>query len=116
MRLSTVSTEVIVVVDLYTYFSCDRAQKFECVVANTPLPLWFHTIMVASNAKSSMSAKALERDLEVTYKTAWRMLRLIREALDQGDEKLKGDVEADTGYIGGVAKADKRMRNKSVDY
>src|SRR5258708_731004 len=48
---------------------------------DTPLTLWFHAIMVFSNAKSGMSAKALERDLEITYKTAWRMLTLIRKAL-----------------------------------
>ena len=81
--------------------------------SDTPLTLWFHAIMVFSNAKSGMSGKALERDLETTYKTAWRMLRLIREALGQPTEKLKGDVEADIGYIGGVAKVDKRMKNKT---
>src|SRR3989344_7410883 len=42
--------------------------------SDTPLTLWFHAIMVFSNAKSGISAKTMERDLEVTYKTAWRML------------------------------------------
>lgn len=82
--------------------------------SDTPLTLWFHAIMVFSNAKSGMSAMALQRDLEVTYKTAWRMLTLIRKALGQGNDKLKGDVEVDTGYIGGVAKVDRRMANKST--
>ena len=42
----------------------------------------------------------MERQLEVTYKTAWRMLHLIRKALEQ-DGKLSGDVEMDTAYFGG---------------
>jgi transposase len=82
--------------------------------SDTPLTLWFHAIMVFSNAKSGMSAMALQRDLEVTYKTAWRMLKLIREALGQDKKKLKGDVELDAGYIGGHAKIDKRMQNKTT--
>lgn len=82
--------------------------------SDTPLQLWFHAIMVFSNAKSGMSAKALERDLEVTYKTAWRMLRLIREALGQSDDKLKGDVEIDAGFIGGKTTQAKVKENKST--
>lgn len=69
--------------------------------SDTPLTSWFHAIMVFSNAKSGMSAKALERDLEVTYKTAWRILHLIRKALAQSKDKLQGDVEMDLGYFGG---------------
>lgn len=69
--------------------------------SDTPLTLWFHAILVFSNAKSGISAKQLERELEVTYKTAWRMLHLIRKALVQSDDALSGDVEVDTGYFGG---------------
>ena len=49
--------------------------------SNTPLTMWFHAVMVFSNAKSGISAKTIQRDLEVTYKTAWRILHLIRKAL-----------------------------------
>lgn len=69
--------------------------------SDTPLTLWFHAIFVFSNAKSGVSAKELERQLGVTYKTAWRMLTLIRKALTQSEDKLKGDVETDAGFIGG---------------
>lgn len=82
--------------------------------SDTPLTLWFEAILRFSNAKSGYSAKQLQRDLEVTYKTAWRMLKLIREALGQSDDKLSGEVEVDTGYIGGRAKVDRRMRNKAT--
>lgn len=82
--------------------------------SDTPLTLWFHAIMVFSNAKSGISAKTIQRDLEITYKCAWRMLHLIRKALKQSEDVLRGDVEMDTGYIGGRAKLDKRMKNKST--
>lgn len=82
--------------------------------SETPLTLWFHAIMVFSNVKSGISAKTIQRDLEVTYKTAWRMLTLIRKTLKQSEDVLHGDVEMDTGYVGGRAKLDKRMHNKST--
>jgi transposase-like protein len=69
--------------------------------SDTPLTLWFKAILAFSNAKSSISAKQLERDLEVTYKTAWRMLMLIRLALIQKPRKLRGVVEIDTTFLGG---------------
>lgn len=70
--------------------------------SSTPLSLWFHAIWVFSNAKSGISALEMQRQLEVTYKCAWRILSLIRKALKQGGDKLKGDVEMDSAYLGGV--------------
>lgn len=74
--------------------------------SDTPLSLWFHALWVFSNAKSGISAKEMERQLAVTYKTAWRILTLIRKALKQGG-KLSGDVEMDTAYFGGRFKSGK---------
>lgn len=109
-------------------FQCSRCRARISPTARTlfhrshvPLTLWFHTIMVFSNAKSGISAQVIERDLEVTYKTAWRMLRSIRQALRQGTELLEGDVEMDTGYFGGRGRAGKDnkylrevMRKKAI--
>lgn len=69
--------------------------------STTPLKLWFQAILMFSNAKSGLSAKYLERELNVTYKTAWRILTLIRKSLGQNNRPLKGDVEMDEGYFGG---------------
>lgn len=49
--------------------------------SSTPLVLWWHALWVFSNAKSGISAKELERQLAVTYKTAWRLKRLLVSAL-----------------------------------
>lgn len=81
--------------------------------SDTPLSLWFHAIWVFANAKSGISAKEMERQLGVTYKTAWRILFLIREALKQDDEKLKGNVEIDTGFFGGKGYAGKNNERRS---
>lgn len=87
----------------------------------TPLTLWFHAIFVFSNAKSGISAKEMERQLGVTYKTAWRILSLIRKALTQDTDKLSGDVETDGAYFGGKKNAGRNneklsqaMKAKSV--
>jgi len=69
--------------------------------STTPLTLWFHAIFIFSNAKSGISAKEMERQLGVTYKTAWRMLKLIRASLKQSQDKLDGTVEVDEAFFGG---------------
>jgi transposase len=69
--------------------------------SKVPLTMWFHAIMMFSNAKSGLSAKTIQRDLEITYKCAWRMATLIRGSLIQSEEKLSGIVEADMGFFGG---------------
>lgn len=69
--------------------------------SSTPLSLWFHAIFIFSNAKSGISAKEMERQLNVTYKCAWRILKLIRASLKQGTNRLSGVVEMDEGFFGG---------------
>jgi transposase-like protein len=72
--------------------------------STTPLTMWFHSIFIFSNAKSGISAKEMERQLGVTYKTAWRILHLIRASLYQIKDKLRGDVEMDETHIAGKGK------------
>jgi len=79
--------------------------------SSTPLTLWFHAIFIFSNAKSGISAKEMERQLNVTYKTAWRILRLIRESLSQKNDKLQGKVEVDEAYLGGRGEGGKYNEN-----
>jgi len=71
--------------------------------SSTSLVLWFYAGYLMTSTKCGVSAKHLERELGVTYKTAWRMLNKIRnELMEQGDDvKLSGEVEVDETYIGG---------------
>jgi transposase-like protein len=47
----------------------------------TSLKLWFYAVFLMGHARSRLSVAQLQRELGVTYKTAWRMLRHIRLAL-----------------------------------
>jgi transposase len=73
----------------------------------TSLRLWFYAMYLMASTRCGISAKQLERELGVTYKTAWRMFNKIRSLLDQDDGEngpLSGTVEADETFIGGKAK------------
>jgi len=75
--------------------------------SSTSLHLWFYAIYLVSSSRCGIAAKQLEREIGVNYKTALRMLHLIREQLmEQGDTPLSGDVEVDETFMVG-----RRMRN-----
>lgn len=68
----------------------------------TSLKLWFHAIFLMASTRCGISAKQLERELGVTYKTAWRMFNRIRSLLDESDgPKLRKEVEIDESWYGG---------------
>jgi len=72
--------------------------------SSTSLHLWFYAMYLMTSTRCGISAKQLERELGVTYKTAYRMSQLIRQRLMSQDAKpFKGGqpVEVDETYIGG---------------
>ena len=71
--------------------------------SRTPLRLWFYAIYLFTTTRHGVPAKELERQLGVTYKTAWRMARLIREHMEMvdGEFPLSGVIEADETFVGG---------------
>lgn len=79
--------------------------------SSTSLHLWFFAIYIMTSTRCGVSAKQLERELGVTYKTAWRMFNLIRNQLMFQDEDtpLSGDVEADETYMGGRPRANSKL-------
>lgn len=81
--------------------------------SSTSLWKWFYAMYLFSVSKNGVAAKELERHLGVTYKTAHRMARQIRSLMYDGDLKLGGNVEADETYIGGVARLNKKFKNKT---
>src|SRR5438874_2323672 len=73
----------------------------------TSLRLWFYAMYLMASTRCGISAKQLERELGVTYKTAWRMFKMIRSLLVQDDAPIGGEgeiVEADEAFIGGLSK------------
>jgi len=70
--------------------------------SSTSLHLWFYAIYLMTSTRCGISAKQMERELGVTYKTAWRIAHEIRHRLMlQGDDPFSGAVEADETYMGG---------------
>ncbi|MBI2612031.1 IS1595 family transposase [Candidatus Gottesmanbacteria bacterium] len=71
----------------------------------TPLQYWFYAIFIMSVTRSGVSAKQLQRELGVTYKTAWRMFKQIRILMANVNNNLMdGTVEVDETFIGGAGK------------
>ncbi|MHA7872529.1 MAG: IS1595 family transposase [Hyphococcus sp.] len=86
--------------------------------SRTSLHSWFFAMFLFCASRNGVSAKEIERQLGVTYKTAWRMARLIREYMGEvdGDGPLGGPgrkpVEADKAFVGG--KDEQGKDDKSV--
>jgi transposase len=79
--------------------------------STTPLRLWFHAVFLLSQTRCGISAKQLQRETGVTYKTAWRMFNRIRQMLQDDDESpLSGEVEVDETTWGGKIRASDRSR------
>lgn len=74
--------------------------------STTSLQLWFWAIFLMSSTRCGISAKQLEREIGVSYKTAHRIFKQIRSLLsDDDDEPLSGHVEVDESAHGGQIRA-----------
>jgi len=69
----------------------------------TPLTIWFYVIYLMAQTRGGISAKQIQRETGVTYKTAWRMCKQVRSMLGEDFEKFDGEVEVDESYFGGKA-------------
>jgi len=78
--------------------------------SSTSLQLWFFAIHLMTSTRCGVSGKQLERELGVTYKTAWRMFTLIRNRLMAEDRKPPtGYVEVDEASVDGKPRKGKAM-------
>ena len=72
----------------------------------TPLRDWFFVMFEFTASRNGVAAKEVQRQLGVTYKTAWRMCHEIREYMGDvdGSDIVGGPgeiVELDETYVGG---------------
>ena len=72
--------------------------------SRTPLTTWFYVIYLMAQTRGGISAKQIQRETGVTYKTAWRMCKQIRQCLDENYSPFTGEVEIDESYFGGRRK------------
>jgi transposase-like protein len=89
-------------------YSCDHCGKQISPTAGTifhksptALTLWFYVIYLMAQTRGGISAKQIQRETGVTYKTAWRMCKQIRSMLSEDYSPFTGEVEADESYFGG---------------
>ena len=71
--------------------------------SHVPLQKWFYAMYLFTTTRHGVPAKELQRQLGVSYPTAFRMAHKIRDymgALD-GEPPLTGHVEVDETYVGG---------------
>lgn len=93
---------------VYRCNNCDRdfTVTVGTVMEGSHLPLrkWLLAIYLFSTSKKGISAKQLQRILDVTYKTAWFLSHRIREAIKENFSiRLGGEgriVEADETFWG----------------
>jgi len=99
--------------------------KVGTIFEDSPLGLekWLPAVWLIVTAKNGISSMEIHRSLGVTQKTAWFMLRRIREAMKNGS-MLKmggndmGPVEVDETFIGPKPQkmhADRRLRMQTAE-
>jgi transposase len=101
-------------------YACDRCGNHLFPLAGTifhksttPLTTWFYVIKLMTSTRVGISAKQIQRETGVTYKTAWRMMKQVRILMAE-KLKLSGPVEMDEAEFGGAdANKHKHLRGKA---
>jgi transposase len=66
--------------------------------STTSLRTWFYVIRLMASTRVGVSAKQIQRETGVTYKTAWRMMKQVRKLMGE-KITLSGPVEMDESYF-----------------
>jgi transposase len=85
----------------------------------TSLRDWFFVMFQFCASRNGVAAKEVERQLGVTYKTAWRMCHEIRKYMGavDGETPIGGftkQVEIDETFVGGVRRGGQGGKGKAV--
>lgn len=64
----------------------------------TPLRSWFYAIYQIASTRGAISARELQRQLGVTYKTAWRIVKQVRSIVNEDARTRLVKVEAGEGH------------------
>jgi transposase-like protein len=93
-----------------TAFACEVGHQFYPLAGSifekstTPLHIWFYAMYQMGSTRCGISAKQIQRETGVTYKTAWRMFRQIRSLLSESPKLEGSSVEMDETFVGGRRK------------
>lgn len=85
--------------------------------SSTDLTKWFFAMYLMTSTRHGVAAKEIERQIGVTYKTAWRMCHELRKLMASADYEsggmLTGHIEIDETLVGGAQKDADRRRDGS---
>ena len=70
--------------------------------SHVPLHKWLFAMYQVVTARKGISSMQLAKEMGVTQKTAWFILGRLREACGGDFSKLKGIIEIDETYVGGI--------------
>jgi transposase-like protein len=70
--------------------------------SHVPLHKWIYAMYLFVTSRKGISSMQLAKEIGVTQKTAWFVLQRLREACGNDPIMLKGIVEADEAYFGGL--------------
>lgn len=93
------------------YYRCNQCKEDFTVRTGTvfershvPLHKWIYAMYLLVTARKGISSMQLAKEIGITQKSAWFVLHRLREACGPNLEKLKGIIEIDETYVGGVEK------------
>ena len=91
------------------FYRCNQCKEDFTVRTGTifershiPLHKWLYAMYLLVTARKGISSLQLSKEIGITQKSAWFMLHRLREACSPGMEKLRGIIEIDETYVGGV--------------
>ena len=70
--------------------------------SHVPLHKWIYAMYLLVTARKGISSRQLAKEIGITQKSAWFVLHRLREACGPKLEKLRGIIEIDETYIGGL--------------
>lgn len=91
------------------FYRCNQCKEDFTVRTGTifershiPLHKWLYGMYLLVTARKGISSMQLSKEIGITQKSAWFMLHRLREACGPDLDKLRGIIEIDETYIGGV--------------
>lgn len=91
------------------YYRCNQCKEDFTVRTGTifershvPLHKWVYAMYLLVTARKGISSLQLSKEIGITQKSAWFVLHRLREACGPGLEKLRGIVEIDETFVGGI--------------
>ena len=70
--------------------------------SHVPLHKWLYAMYLLVTARKGISSMQLAKEIGITQKSAWFVLHRLREACGKDLDKLRGQVEIDETFVGGL--------------